>query len=138
MKTVARVTCKGKEFELTAWQLHMFERFKEQAEEKADNETAFDVEAAEYGYLQGLFGNQPAESDQPISIVENYFKKNGMKKYTCCICGCEFYDFTGCNPDPVVNDEDAVCCHSCDNLFVFPARRMDKEDFEKYMQVTAE
>ena len=31
-------------------------------------------------------------------------------------------DFSGCNPDPIVKDENAVCCHECDEKYVMPAR----------------
>ena len=57
-----------------------------------------------------------------LEIAKKYFEENGMEKFTCCICGCDFYDYTGCNPDPVVTDEDAVCCHECDRTFVWAAR----------------
>ena len=51
---MARVSCKGELFELTEWQLHMYEKYKELAEEKADNNGSFDLESAEYTYLREL------------------------------------------------------------------------------------
>ena len=56
-----------------------------------------------------------------------------MNIYKCCICGREFEDYSGCNPWPVVvDDEDgevrSVCCHYCDCTVVIPARlRMARE-----------
>ena len=47
---------------------------------------------------------------------EKYFE--GMQKMTCCICGCDFYDYSGHNPDPVVNDGKSVCCSSCNDRIV--------------------
>lgn len=44
-----------------------------------------------------------------------------MKKYKCCICGKEDFGW-GNNPWPVVKDEDARCCDSCNNMYVIPTR----------------
>ena len=60
-------------------------------------------------------------------VAKKYFEKKGMKKLTCCICGCDFWDWSGCNPWPVVDisldeNQDAVCCHECDYTFVQNAR----------------
>ena len=57
-----------------------------------------------------------------LAIAGEYFRNSHMRKFKCCICGAEFWDYTGCNPDPVIVDENAVCCHRCDWLFVLPAR----------------
>lgn len=44
-----------------------------------------------------------------------------MPKFTCCICGshCNGY---GNNPYPVVKDETARCCDTCNSEAVIPAR----------------
>ena len=55
---------------------------------------------------------------------EHYFE--GMKKLTCCICGCDFYDFTGNNPAPIVNDDTSVCCDACNRRIVFKERAKSK------------
>ena len=55
-------------------------------------------------------------------FAKDYFKAHGMQKLTCCICGCSFFDYSGCNPDPIVDDDESVCCHDCDKRFVSPAR----------------
>lgn len=48
----------------------------------------------------------------------NYkYKKEGV----CCFCGKPLFD-GGCNPDPVVTDEKARCCHECDVKIVWPNR----------------
>ncbi len=57
-----------------------------------------------------------------IKMAKEFFEKSGMQKFTCCICGCDFYDWTGNNPAPVVTDEEAVCCDACNLRFVVPAR----------------
>ena len=57
-----------------------------------------------------------------IEVARKFFEERGMEKYNCCICGCDFYDNSGCNPDPVVSDPEAVCCHECDRRFVQAAR----------------
>lgn len=44
------------------------------------------------------------------------------RKLTCCICGSTFYDYTGNNPRPVVDDDNAVCCSDCNSRYVIPAR----------------
>lgn len=64
------------------------------------------------------------EQHEPIKIARDYFREKGMKKLTCCICGCDFYDWTGHNPDPVVPDGEDLpcCCQSCNDRFVIPAR----------------
>ena len=65
-----------------------------------------------------------AENGEPCGIANDYFVNEGMSKHTCCICGCEFYDWTGNNPDPVIDIKkypDAVCCSSCNERFVIPA-----------------
>lgn len=50
---------------------------------------------------------------------------------TCCICGCTiptvYVDghpttIGQNNPDPIVSDEDAVCCSNCNEKYVLPAR----------------
>ena len=63
------------------------------------------------------------DKKKSINIAEEYFAEKGMKKFTCAVCGCEFYDFTGNNPYPIIKDENAVCCSACDERFVIPARR---------------
>ena len=55
-------------------------------------------------------------------IAKHFFREKHMRRFRCCICGCDFWDYTGCNPAPIVNDENAVCCHRCDTFFVIPAR----------------
>ena len=55
-------------------------------------------------------------------LAQEWFEAKGMKKHTCCLCGCEFYDYTGHNPWPVVEDAESVCCFTCNQLFVIPAR----------------
>lgn len=66
------------------------------------------------------------ENFSGVQVARDYFKKNNYRKWKCCICGCDFYDRTGCNPDPVVpiteHGEMPVCCHDCNALFVIPAR----------------
>ena len=61
-----------------------------------------------------------------IELAREVFKENHYRRLKCCICGCDFYDRSGCNPDPVVpitEDGDMpVCCHSCDAMFVIPMR----------------
>lgn len=58
-----------------------------------------------------------------LKIAKDYFKSRTMRKYKCCICGCQFWDWTGCNPAPIVEDDDkSVCCHDCDRRFVIPVR----------------
>ena len=52
---------------------------------------------------------------------EKYFEK--MQKLTCCICGCDFYDYTGHNPWPIVDDAESVCCYSCNERVVIPERQ---------------
>ena len=44
-----------------------------------------------------------------------------MEKHICCICGKEFEGW-GNNPYPVVKDEDAKCCDTCNMAVVLPAR----------------
>ena len=60
------------------------------------------------------------------AIAKDFFREYGYRRLKCCICGCDFYDRTGCNPEPIIpitEDGDMpVCCHSCDYLFVLPAR----------------
>lgn len=51
---------------------------------------------------------------------EKYFE--GMQKFTCCICGCDFYDYSGNNPDPVEDGENKVCCLSCNERIVSKER----------------
>ena len=63
-----------------------------------------------------------ALAPEPIPIAQDYFDEEEMTKFTCCICGCDFYDWTGNNPDPVVESDTEVCCHSCNHRFVIPAR----------------
>ena len=63
-------------------------------------------------------------------FAKEYFEKNGYKRQKCCICGCDFYDFSGNNPAPIVDDEDSVCCPLCDRLFVIPAREAEFTDDE--------
>ena len=46
------------------------------------------------------------------------------EKYTCCICGGEFTGF-GNNPYPVVKDEGARCCSTCNMKKVIPARILE-------------
>ena len=60
---------------------------------------------------------------EPIKIAKKFFKDHRLEKQTCCICGCDFYDWTGNNPDPVVTDPDAVCCYTCNLYFVIPMRQ---------------
>ena len=56
-------------------------------------------------------------------VAKDYFRDKKMRKLTCSICGCTFWDRTGRNPDPVIpDDEEAVCCAYCDETFVLPAR----------------
>lgn len=45
-----------------------------------------------------------------------------MRKFTCCICGCDFIDWTGNNPYPFADGEKYTCCHDCNRRFVLPAR----------------
>ena len=40
-----------------------------------------------------------------IETAKRFFKEQNMKKFTCCICGCDFFDWTGCNPEPVMDLE---------------------------------
>lgn len=60
------------------------------------------------------------------TIARDYFRANGYRRLKCSICGCDFYDRTGCNPDPIIpitEDGDMpVCCQTCNFLFVIPAR----------------
>ena len=39
----------------------------------------------------------------------------------CCICGKPFVGY-GNNPYPVVKDENARCCDTCNDIVVIPAR----------------
>lgn len=62
-----------------------------------------------------------------IETAKRFFKEQNMKKFTCCICGCDFFDWTGCNPEPVMDSENEdgtenVCCNSCNERIVLPAR----------------
>ena len=41
----------------------------------------------------------------------------------CCICGKEINWKDSCNPDPIIQSEEARCCHDCDRRYVIPARR---------------
>ena len=50
------------------------------------------------------------------------FINANMRKFTCCICGCDFIDWTGNNPYPFGDGEKQSCCHECNRLFVLPAR----------------
>lgn len=50
------------------------------------------------------------------------FLKANMRKMTCCICGCDFIDWTGNNPYPFGDGEKESCCNDCNNRFVIPAR----------------
>ncbi len=65
-----------------------------------------------------------------MNFAKEYFEKNGYKRMKCCICGCDFYDYTGNNPDPIVKDEDSRCCALCDRLFVIPARKESEDELE--------
>lgn len=60
------------------------------------------------------------------AIAKKYFRDRNMRKITCCICGCDFYDQTGCNPWPIMDGENNSCCHRCDDLFVQPVRSGEK------------
>ena len=62
------------------------------------------------------------ESFNGLDMAGGFFRNQHMRKFKCCICGADFWDYTGCNPDPIIEDENAVCCHDCDRLFVLPAR----------------
>lgn len=42
-------------------------------------------------------------------------------EHKCCICGQKFTGW-GNNPYPVVKDENACCCDTCNMLTVIPAR----------------
>lgn len=46
-----------------------------------------------------------------------------MEKFECCICGKECEGF-GNDPWPVVSDDDARCCDTCNSESVIPARIM--------------
>ena len=103
---IATVTCRGEEFYLSDWELHMYEKFKEQAEEKSDNNDSYDAESAEYAYLQGLSAEAPDES-------------------TCCFCGAQLAGDNGLygrNPDPANTIEGKRCCGVCEAEIVIPAR----------------
>lgn len=63
-------------------------------------------------------------------FAKKYFEENNMKRLKCCICGCDFYDRTGNNPDPIIEDEDSVCCPACNQLFVIPKRMELVKEFE--------
>ena len=54
--------------------------------------------------------------------VKWIFEQMQMSRFRCCVCGCEFWDRTGCNPYPVVDDENAVCCDACNKKIVIPIR----------------
>ena len=61
-----------------------------------------------------------------VEAARAFFQERMERKWKCCICGCDFWDRTGCNPDPIVAiTEDGnmpVCCPTCNNRFVMPAR----------------
>lgn len=57
-----------------------------------------------------------------LPVAKDYFKNRNMRKFTCCICGCDFYDWTGCNPYPIMDGEKYTCCHDCNDRFVMPTR----------------
>lgn len=57
-----------------------------------------------------------------LDFAKTFFKEKNMRKYTCCICGCDFYDQTGANPDPIMDGGKYSCCHDCDTRFVLPMR----------------
>lgn len=63
-------------------------------------------------------------------FAKKYFEKNGYKRFTCDICGCDFYDFTGNNPYPIIKDENSVCCSLCNSLFIIPQREELDDEFE--------
>jgi hypothetical protein len=63
---------------------------------------------------------------KPIKIAEKYFEEKHYDRLTCCICGCEFYAYSGKNPYPVVDDDESVCCGMCERLFVIPARNEER------------
>ena len=44
------------------------------------------------------------------------------KIVACCLCGREIPYKESCNPWPLCDIDDAVCCHDCDNGKVIPAR----------------
>ena len=73
-------------------------------------------------------------TDKAVKVIVDEGGKadKAMDTFKCCICGKEFRDFTGCNPWPVVDDEDSVCCHECDRKVVWPARsRLNKGQVHK-------
>ena len=63
-----------------------------------------------------------------LPIAKEFFRAEGMRKFKCCICGCEFWDRTGNNPWPIVDTEDEetedfpVCCNECNGNFVYAER----------------
>ena len=89
-----------------------FELMKRSMSEKWNEEDKAAVEA-------GL------ENFEGLPVVAEFFRRNYYRKLKCCLCGCYFYDKTGCNPWPIVDTpedgEDIVCCQSC-NGFVLNAR----------------
>jgi len=44
-----------------------------------------------------------------------------MESFTCVLCHEEFTGF-GNNPAPLVDDPDARCCNTCDQVLVIPHR----------------
>lgn len=64
--------------------------------------------------------------------TDNVFRVDESKGATCCICGCRIplvIAPSGCettigqdNPAPIVNDDESVCCESCNSAYVIPAR----------------
>ena len=44
-----------------------------------------------------------------------------LTRQVCCICGERFIGY-GNNPWPIVNDENARCCDTCNETKVIPAR----------------
>lgn len=63
-----------------------------------------------------------------LPVAKEYFRAEGLRKFKCCICGCDFWDRTGNNPWPIVEtlDEETedfpVCCHECNSIFVMAVR----------------
>ena len=54
-------------------------------------------------------------------VIAHYKEQLRQNKYTCCICGKEYYGY-GNNPDPVNTDSGARCCDICNYGMVIPAR----------------
>lgn len=57
-----------------------------------------------------------------MDFARDSIRRHNMRRFECCICGELFWDYTGCNPAPIVIDEDSVCCKLCDSRYVLPAR----------------